>query len=194
MSDRTELPNDSQQSAEPQAVDGVRRRRLLKGGLAVAPILMTLASRPALGQACATPSAFGSVTHASHPHTNHIACSGRQPEYWANNTTEWPSGYLAVAASGNEATLFHTPFPGNQFPAKTLLDILQTSDVAGDAFVARYLVAALFNASLGSTPVLTESAVQNIWLEYVSNGYFEPTASVQWFAEQIVDYVQSTFG
>jgi hypothetical protein len=42
------------------------------------------------------------------------------------------------------------------------------------------------------TPVLSEADVQNIWNEYCTKGYFEPTAGVQWGPDQIVAYLQTT--
>jgi len=32
-----------------------------------------------------------------------------------------------------------------------------------------------------------------MWNEWVTKGYFEPTAGVQWTSSQIVAYIQGTF-
>ena len=56
-----------------------------------------------------------------------------------------------------------------------------------------HIVAALLNAKKGYTPVLTELDVVNMWNEWASKGYFEPTANVRWNSAQIVQYIVSTF-
>ena len=56
-----------------------------------------------------------------------------------------------------------------------------------------HIVAALLNAKAGLTPVLSETQVINMWNEWVSNGFFEPTANVQWSSAQIVTYIKTTF-
>jgi hypothetical protein len=56
-----------------------------------------------------------------------------------------------------------------------------------------HIVAALLNARKGLTPILSESDVINMWNEWATKGYFEPTASVHWSSAQIVQYIQGTF-
>src|SRR5437867_4224298 len=76
-----------------------RRRRVLQAGLAAAPVLMTLASRPVLGQQCQAPSAAVSgnvsVATASLP-----ICLGHVATWWVANQSAWPSGYYPTNKSG----------------------------------------------------------------------------------------------
>jgi len=58
--------------------------------------------------------------------------------------------------------------------------------------VARHIVSALLNAQAGLTPGLPVGTVKGMWSEYVTKGYFEPTAGVQWNAQDIVTYLVST--
>jgi hypothetical protein len=58
--------------------------------------------------------------------------------------------------------------------------------------VARHVVSALLNAQAGLTPALSAQTVKGIWKEYATRGYFEPTAGVQWNAQDIVTYLVST--
>lgn len=64
MSDKHTAHNDDQFSAEsavPVKHDiASARRRMLKRGISVAPVVLTLASRPVLAWHCKTPSAWGS--------------------------------------------------------------------------------------------------------------------------------------
>jgi hypothetical protein len=78
------------------------RRRLLRGGLATGPVLMTIASRPVLGQIVCTASASCSVIPANslaHAHA-HVCeeAAGLSPERWKAMAPDWPSPYIAVVA------------------------------------------------------------------------------------------------
>ena len=78
------------------------RRRLLQGGLATGPVLMTIASRPVLGQSVCTASASVSVipvNSLNHAHA-HVCeeAAGLSPERWKAMAPDWPSPYVAVLA------------------------------------------------------------------------------------------------
>ena len=182
----------------------IDRRRLLKGGLAAAPVLMTLASRPVLGcnTDCKTPSAFASINvQASYHGTAPQPCQGRTPGFWKTTAcfhNQWPNPYCPGSISGlwphQQATPFHgatTGFSGSVFHSKSMLDVLGLGGGGTDA-VGRHITAALLNAANGWTPVLTEAQVRDIWNEYVATGHYEPTAGVKWGADQIVAYLKST--
>src|ERR1700680_4906585 len=65
------------------------RRRFLQGGLAAAPVLMTLVSRPVLAQHCTTPSGYVSLNASTAGRG--VACTGYQPEHWLSNPDQWKS-------------------------------------------------------------------------------------------------------
>jgi hypothetical protein len=165
------------------------RRRLLRGGLSVAPVVMASAPRSVMaGGVCVPASSFASV-NASRPDLL-FTCSGRSPGYWKNHAN-WPNGYFPVDQGPNKATLFNAVFTGSTGypaypgkPAKTLLDVLQDGGGDRDA-VARHIVAALLNAAAGLTkdPVLSVSGVRAIWSSFDQLGYYEPTAGIRWYAD-----------
>lgn len=172
----------------------VSRRRLLQGGLAAGPVLLTLVSRPVLAQQCQSPSAFcsgnASVAAGAGP-----ICAGRTPGYWKQPQWfgSWRPPYYPTTVGGqggHQATLFNTVFTPH-YSGQTLLDVLGMGGGPPND-VARHVVAALLNAAAGLTPVLTVAAVKGIWSEYITKGYFEPTAGVQWGDAQIVSYLEST--
>lgn len=182
------------------------RRRLLKGGLAATPVLMTIAHRPAvaggLPGVCKTPSAFGSINASRHGEQD-VICSGRTPGYWKQEQwlDQWPAPYYPVDVlpipPGHKATRFHsasTGFGGSVFGTKTLLEVLRSG--GGDTVaVGRHVAAALLNAAAGLTPVLSPATVSEIWNAYVSSGYYMPissTPNIKWYAEDIVTYLKST--
>jgi hypothetical protein len=186
--------------AENNAPDGQRphagRRRLLQGGLAAAP-LMTLVSRPVLGGvSCQTPSVGGSMPNsAGHLHPE---CSGGSPIFWSQqqNFGQWPSPYYPITVGGPNgrgasATPFSPRFSPSPYPPETtFLTVLKEGGSSNNS-VAGHLVAARLNVAKGWTPVLDESRIQTIWLEYTSKGYFEPTAGVKWYQPEIVAYLES---
>lgn len=190
-------PQDSKNLEKKSEIANIgTRRRLLRGGLAAAPVLMTLANRPAFGANGATPSAFGSM-NASRTDSV-VQATGVSPGYWKTHTDSWPSPYRALgtsnvstfgASSGTiPATLFDDVFSGGRYPGKTLLDILSPETKSfgangGDVAVARAMAAALLNAASGRTSdILNIDQVKAMWSEYVSKGYYSPTNGVKWYA------------
>ena len=173
------------------------RRRLLQGGLGAAPVLMTLVSRPVLAQECLTPSAFvsGNASTGGQP----ALCTGLTPGSWkqSQHFSSW-NGYYPTTVpgpGGHSATTFNSvftpPFPNQGFTGPTLLQVLQTGGGPPND-VARHVVAALLNSAANKTPVLTQTAVKNIWTEYITTGAYSPTAGVSWNHQQIVDYLLTT--
>ena len=186
-------------SSGGSCVNSIReqRRRLLRVSIAAPPIMMTLISRPALGTGlgCNTPSGFLSG-NLSRPSTSQ-SCSGRTPGYWKNHTEsgEWPAPYYPAAApgtGGHQATKFHDVFSGSYCGTQTFLTVMQNSSGGGTDAVSNHCAAAVLNAAKGWTPVLTVGQVQNIWSEYISKGYFEPTAGIKWYAAEVVAYLKTT--
>jgi len=197
--------------------DGVTsdsRRRFTRAGIGVSAIF-TLASRPVLAGQCFTPSAAVSgnlSTHGTPP-----MCSGRSPGFWKENTSAWQGTNIdpgtCTSTTGNSCnnvknwsggTSFHSYFSGNLFTINndqtklSMMQVLQlhnsTSGYPDDPDnLGAHIVAALLNAISGFTPVLTQAQVVNMWNEWVTKRYFEPTAGVQWTSLQIVAYIQSTF-
>lgn len=180
--------HDDPSIARQSATDKVAgRRRLLKLGAGVAPVLMAIGSRSAFACHSTTPSAFGSVC-TSRPELVHSS-NGCDPHYWKNNPKKWPYPYLCrdegddddrdddddddddrdggkkknkkddkKGNHGQKATTFNSVFGSSPFhDSVTLLQVLQSSG-SGSAGVARCCVAALFNARTGRTPETILSA------------------------------------
>lgn len=76
------------------------RRRLLAGGLAAGPVLMTVASRPVLGQT-ANCTSFGVWNSIQAGTSLHQGCAsmiggGYSPDDWMSRTSAWPTPYTAT--------------------------------------------------------------------------------------------------
>lgn len=170
------------------------RRRLLQGGLGASPLLLTLVSRPVLGQSvqCFTPSGFVSMPTSQHGKPN--ICRGRTPGYWKQKQHfgAWRAPFRPVATADGPATLFTDVFSSSPYPAGTTF--LQVLGMGGGPpnNVARHIVAAVLNVAADLAPVLTIPLLKTIWAEYRAAGFFEPTAGIQWDHAQITAYLEST--
>jgi len=150
------------------------RRRLLRGGLGAAPVILTVASRPVMANGkCTTASAFGSI-NMSRPSKTAAWCGGSKPDTWKNCPhSDWPCV---------PNTTFNSCFGSGCLPNTTLLQVLQKAGSEKDE-VARYCVAALLNARKRLTPdtVLSVRTLRLLWQSFLTSGYYEPTAGVRWY-------------
>jgi hypothetical protein len=185
----TSAENDPEQAHDParqlDADVAVGRRRLLRGGLSAAPVIMTLASGPVSAGLCQTASAFGSL-HPSGTKTS-LSCGGLSPSTWAmTDYRYWP-----LDANSLFSTHFAPPLGDTNAKLKQVIDPSKGYDA-----VARNCVAALLNAS-GAQPrtppsILSATKAKEIWSTYKGKG-FEPTAGIQWTSAQIVTWITTTY-
>lgn len=210
-------PDPLHDTAEPVAApDAVRagRRRLLRGGLASAPVLLSLTSRPVAATTCRPASAFASA-NVSRPGAS-FSCGGKRPDFWKQpcNFAHWPlprlipsstdvtgcaANYSAprrVTGEPYPATRFGEVFaqPSSAYTSMTLLEVLSLgSDTHVDG-LAKHVVAALLNAAKGYTPadVLSEAILHNMWYSFLMAGFFEPTAGIQWRSDEMIAWIRTT--
>jgi hypothetical protein len=126
---------DHSQDIVPVPEEGTdqSRRKFTRAGLIAAPVIMTLASRPALGYYNCTLSGLLSG-NLSNPNTG--TCFGKSPGFWkggnffsegkkatrtqygsAYSKENWPSPVLPT-------TLFHSIFAGSNFGGATLIQLM----------------------------------------------------------------------
>lgn len=214
MADTSNAGNAAARNPGDSHPPSIGRRHLLRGAAGVAPVVLSLTSRPVIAGMCTTTSAAASM-HVSGSPTG-SQCFGRTPGYWKNHSS-WPSPYKSESSknagktfgdyspSGSETqtqsqadaqsgTLFDSVF-GTQggYPDKTLLDVLELGGGHKNE-LARHIVAALLNAASGATPeaVAGVPVVLKIWHSYVTYGYYSPTNGVQWNAAEITEWLKST--
>lgn len=200
---------------------GTTRRRFTRASLGVAPVVLALMHRPALAQTvCASPSGFESANLSNRP--NETLCNGGTPSFWLNTSTNWPAPYLRYDESMDKmppktnrmqnveawdykvsgGTRIVDAFPGyamglSQYGNRDLtmmqLMLLQANQGSDRYRLGCHLVAALLNAAMGWTEVLSEADVIKIWNDHYSGGGFQPTGAAQpWSEEKIMMYLQST--
>lgn len=197
MSDPKKTPSSVDPPPRVGAEPVPSRRRLLQGGMAAAPVLMTLASRPVLAAKCTTPSGYVSANASTAGRG--VACLGRIPSWWAGpqNFDRWPAGYKAQSPP----TRFGPPqgvFAISPYdPGTTLLAVVagsvNSSNPTRDK-VARLIVATLLNTAAGLVPVLSVAAVKDMWNEYAGSGYlsYSPSSGASWNTDEIIDYLSTT--
>ncbi|MGC3963471.1 MAG: hypothetical protein QM803_09130 [Rhodocyclaceae bacterium] len=172
------------------------RRRLLRGGIAGAPVVvLTLASRPVLATSqtviCQSMSRTMSG-NLSQPNTQLQTCNGRKITYYKS------SGNCPIKTT---TTAFSTIFArgsysGSNFGTKSINDVLNQSNPTQTQRIAQCFVTALFNirAGLVSPKAMTENDLRNIWNEYANkNGTYQPFAGGPlWRASDMLSYFDST--
>ena len=188
------------------------RRRFLGAGAAATPVLMSIASQPALGATCFTRSRSLSKNTSISQQGKYGECSGVSPGNYKTQTNPQSPAYNWPAAP-TPSTKFHPLFSGSYFTATlkapatgtrilTLLEVLSLPKLPADvqtapsdpSKLAKHLIAAYLNVQKGLIPavVLDSTKVLNIWAERQSKGYFEPMAGVKWYDAEIVIYLKST--
>lgn len=122
-----------------------------------------------------------------------------RPENWTGGTL-FHDKFMQPT---NGADSFLADFDGNSSTPKTSLSMKQVLAMndGGNPWgltdkgnLGAHVVAALLNDASGrTTSVLPEMLVMQMWNEWATEGFFSPTAGVQWSAEQIVSYITTTF-
>lgn len=208
------MKNNEQHGTTPEQVESIQdettsineaRRQFTRTGLVASGILLTLTSRAAVGGnfVCKSPSGFLSGNLSQHGKP--ITCSGVSPGYWGTHPTQWPLPYQAGtcktktcthSADWSGGTLFRNIFTcagqGRIYTNYSMMQVIWLSGTGDPSQLGAHCVAAILNARMATTPVLTETKVVNIFNEWDSKGYFEPTAGVKWYAADIVNYLNST--
>ncbi len=185
------------------------RRRFLGAGSAAAPFILTLVSQPALGVTCFTPSRSLSKNTSISQQGKYGECTGAESPGNYKVQQDPTSGAYHWPASAPPSTPFHPLFQQGTTPATsftvltgsgtrsmTLGEVLTIGANQDTDKVAKHLIGAYLNTMGGNGAVIppnviTEQGVRDIWSEYVSKGYYEPTASVQWGATQIKNYLKT---
>jgi hypothetical protein len=189
--DRAEESAAAPQSSATGCTHQERRRRLLKGGLAATPLIMTLASRPSFAQGqCMSPMVFASLQ--ANPATSlrperFAQCHSHG--YWKNHlASDDPRTFSGVGftARSGESLQYKSGYQTKTttFGAATLYQVLwaigdtdeHTISFARDC-VSAYLDALLLGAAAG----FTTTQIINMWNGVMgSAGQWSPVAGVSW--------------
>lgn len=165
--------NEIKQKDDAENNASITRRRFTQASM-VAPIVMSLASRPVLGQGnqCTT----SGLESGNHSGVNEVSCEGCSPGYWINHPDSWStSGYNPSETfdfnnpnDPNNGTLFSQVFNiSNQSPywGLTLMQVLKLKGNADPHELGFHTVATLLNAAVIGPPTFgyTKSEVITIY-------------------------------
>jgi hypothetical protein len=194
-------PGNTRKNPPEQAMIKHARRNMLKKGIGLAPVVLTLASRPVLAQ-FKSPSAWGSeqlMPAGASRHTNALPLSTWGVSNWLTNTPHsylgkpWKkinSSYedvaqLAELTVGNVLTFCGLVVPPDVNPGTRMLDLLRD----GSSFQKRIVVAQL-NARYDSS---VSSLIPLETLKQMANGSFSPPhLSVVWDRTTIASYLRES--
>ncbi|MFZ5510104.1 MAG: hypothetical protein ACOZCP_08615 [Pseudomonadota bacterium] len=189
--DRAEERAAANQGSAMSSAYQERRRRLLKGGLAATPLIMTLASRPSFAQGqCMSPMVFASL--AANPATSlrpdrFADCHSHG--YWKNHlSSDDPRTFSGVGFTSRSGDSFQYK-SGSQtqtttFGAATLYQVLWANGDNSDQVVsfARDCVCAYLDALLlGAAAGFTTTQITTMWNGVMGPaGEWSPVAGVTW--------------
>ncbi len=171
--------NEIKDKGDAKKSTGISRRRFAQASM-VTPIVMSLASRPVLGQGnqCTT----SGMESGNHSGVAEVHCEGCSPGYWKNHPESWPSQYnpdeLNDGNDGNDTdngTLFSQVFnidDSSPFWGLTLMQILKNKNPYkfDDPYkVGFHTVATLLNAAVIGYPTFGYTSAEviiiyNSWL------------------------------
>ncbi|MFZ1765863.1 MAG: hypothetical protein WBO98_07695 [Candidatus Nitrotoga sp.] len=235
--EKQQLPHDADDQIK---FSGESRRQFATSGLAVSGIILTLASRPVLGEAfCSTPSGFVSGNTSQHgecpvippgvtlppdPNETFIAafpmsnpsntsynsrrCVDIMANVWTESQTANVDSSVQVAksklgaasymmgtrSSSGSNYLTQKGKGSNNITSPTPTAVVAPPDLPPyqTQVLLQHLVKALYRARSGATPYLSQDTIRSMFYEWQSRGVFSPTASVDWNAAQIIDYLKQT--
>jgi hypothetical protein len=180
-------PPQPQEIVTPAKFAGESRRRFGKAGLAASGVILSVVSQPGMAcSVCTSPS--GSLSGGLSHHGAAPVCSGKPPSYW-QGCSSWPGG---CEGSTLFRTVFHVPSSKSKYYPPTFKEVFNPEEFSDSTGLGSCLAAAYLNAAAGLTSYLTTTAVQSIFQEWQSTGFYTPSAGVKWDAAQIVTYLEGT--
>ena len=198
---------DNRSTASPATASSlVSRRKLVRAGIAAAPVAMALTSQSVLAaDICIKPSSFSSLRAASYKLSGGRATSSTatcfSSGYWRNR--DHPSPYNIKAKSfflspppagaGNIGAGF-TRNPGNAYTGLTLQAVLTANGNDNDAQFARDILATFLTAVQAAdvNVILTQAQCRFIW---DNNGVWTPPGStIPWDKLETIAYLKYVYG
>ena len=199
MNDNTTPPSNPQQAAA--SATGLSRRRLVRAGLAAAPVMAALHSNTVLAgggdHSCIRPSSFSSLKLAqmtvSRGRVVRDDFECKSHGYWKNNNGNLRDGYKQTKFISSD-TGFSTN-PGGAFNGKTLQQVLDMRGNENNTALARHVVAAFLSAKSAGNDfdrvLLSVAQCQAIWN---GQGNWSPFAGTNWTLDQTMEYFKKVFG
>lgn len=195
-------PPEDRHDSEGRSPAGLGRRALLRGGAGVAPVLLTLASRPVqAANSCVVASSFVSVAtfRSRNPTTTTINCTTKTCEDWYTLACLPTSGtlvrpdYLSVTVS---TLLGPTTSMHNSRPVWEVLKNYPYGIVrSGQIGVLQHLISLSLNIQQGFVPLpgnVNGPYLKGVWQNYVGNGgrYRVPGSGINWDSSEVIVWLR----
>jgi len=157
------------------------RRKLIRGGLVAAPVLLALKSTPVLAVNCKLPSGFSTSGNLSR--NGGAACldPAHDPAYWLSHITG--NNFTGTGVSKN--TGFNTVFTPST-NANKFVDVLGSGINFSSLVVAAYL-------DISASAFVPGVSLANI-LQMLSGTYTPPGSATAWSANESENYLRYTMG
>ena len=205
----TEVTSKPELSAEQVAERSASRRRLLKAGMTVAPVALTLTSRPVLAWHCKSPSAWGSqqLNPKSSLQVGKIGLPDEtwKISNWVDNTTRagLPAPWLAlkqnIGFTGTPDALRNSYTIGALYSNLNIPTGLNSTDLVKKVLkngsnLQKYLVTARLNFKLIANVKTCLTSSQGVdELNFMSTGGYQPLPSVTCHSGEIINYLGSNW-
>jgi hypothetical protein len=201
-------PADEIPEAAGQDIQSAARRRwILRGGVSIAPVVLTLTSRPVLGgmtpNACIAPSVTmsGALSHATKQMGN---CSGQSCSWWLSQSS-WPGigksgSFHSIFTVGNRSGCRFFTTAATSLTLSQVMNLGSTSGTADSAGnfdqdkVAANMIASYLNILSGTvdSKAMTLDRLQALWREWAINGSYTPYAgATPWTSSGIKSYLSN---
>jgi hypothetical protein len=195
--------NDRSESSSPtpapggadQATRQAARRRLLKGGLSLAPVTMTVTSRPVLATGtCHGPTGFHSANLSRK--IGKTPCSWKKPSDWCTNSgNDWPSTCKSKKNSYFKDVFGCSDKWGSISDTRSVWWVINNTNTSDSCKIGKLLVAAWLNCAASPTSFpMTEAKIKEIWIEHNLGGYRPGGDTQVWDAAKIQKYLWYTMG
>lgn len=193
MKSNIENKEGKQLSEQPSTAISGNRRKLIRGGVVGAPVLLALKSTPVLACNCKQPSGFSTSGNLSRNGGATCTDPAKNPTYWSANTYDTHTYDKSMGrtkktkyfryANVPVATKFKDVFGGTD--ERTLIVVL------GEDGFASLAVAAYLNLKAGRfVSGVSLSSIHDMW-----NGTYRPTAGVPpWTKEESENYLRYVMG
>lgn len=189
----------------PVVSAGLARRRLLRAGLAAAPVMLALKSQSALATGThLNCSVWASLSAAKGCKTSHAPVSGKtckSYDDWASDDTHTECNHKYHDDS-NPRTV-KVPFTGKEFCDKdlkrtvhTLKNVCKGTDTKGNKFstgntekdeLGKHCAAMYLNCKTGNSSV-TEAQVKSMWASCKDGGMWTAPGGHQWTRKDCNEY------
>ncbi len=160
--DSSDIHDGSSASPTENSGADLSRRKFSKTGLLAAPLIYTLASKPAFGNHCSISGHLSGNLSKPHDHE----CGGCTPGYWGQHPENWPDlstvayhpGSCTDGMAGphckfnsynNDGTMFHDAtygFGGSLYPGDSMMIVIQRGGNEDFYQLGAHACAALLNS------------------------------------------------